>query len=51
MDCKHSVVEGNRTKYYYCKVYRKAVDTINCKDCPLRVDFIDYFNKSIERNN
>ena len=49
MDCKHAFVEGNTTKYYVCSVYRKAVDRINCKDCPLRlpIDFVEYFNKQM----
>lgn len=37
MNCKHLSVEGNTTKYYYCKIKEKTVDKYNCKDCMLKI--------------
>lgn len=53
MDCKHSFVDEKTTKYYVCKIYRRAVDQNKCGNCPLRLrtDFIEYFNETIEGSN
>lgn len=40
INCKHCTVEGNTTKYYYCKVKGKAIDEINCRDCMLKIESI-----------
>lgn len=37
MNCKHIEVKGNTTKYFYCKVKEKSVDTYECRDCPLKI--------------
>ena len=37
MNCKHSEVRGNTTKYFYCKLKEKAVDDYNCKNCIMKL--------------
>lgn len=37
MNCKHVEVRGNTTKYYYCKVFDKAVDDYKCRKCVMRL--------------
>ena len=40
INCKHCVVQGNTTKYYFCKIKGKAIDEINCRDCMLKIESI-----------
>ena len=40
MSCKHLTVVGNTTKYFYCKVFNKAVDEYKCIDCMLKIENI-----------
>ena len=37
MNCKHVEVQGNITKYYWCKAKGKSVDNYQCRDCMLRL--------------
>ncbi len=37
MNCKHCVVEGNTTKYFWCKLKNKAVDQYSCRDCLMKL--------------
>ena len=37
MNCKHCTVEGQTTKYYYCKIKNKAIDEKDCKNCMLKL--------------
>lgn len=37
MNCKHVEVQGNTTKYYWCKVKGKSVDDYQCRDCMLKL--------------
>ncbi len=38
MSCKHRVVNGNTTKYFYCSLKNKSIDEYSCKDCLLRIE-------------
>ena len=38
MRCKHLTVVGKTTKYYYCKVFNKAVDEYKCNNCMLKIE-------------
>jgi len=37
MSCVHLKVEGCTTKYYFCKVKNKVIDTLECRDCLLKI--------------
>lgn len=38
MNCVNLKVEGNTTKYYFCKVKNKAINTLECRDCLLKIN-------------
>ena len=38
MGCKHMTVQGNTTKYFYCNVFNKAVDTYKCENCMMKIE-------------
>jgi len=37
MNCKHVIVKGNTTKYYFCRLKEKAVDDYKCQNCMMRI--------------
>lgn len=54
MNCKHVIVKGTTTKYYYCQLKRKSVDEYICRDCMMRlpdlpVGFEEVFGKGFRR--
>lgn len=38
MNCVHLKVEGSTTKYYFCKAKNKAIDTLECRECLLKIN-------------
>lgn len=38
MNCKHLKTKGNTTKYYFCKAKNKAINTLECRDCLLKIN-------------
>ena len=37
MNCKHAKIEGDTTKYYFCKLKGKAIDNCQCSTCMMRI--------------
>lgn len=38
MNCIHLNLEGNTTKYYFCKVKNKSINEFECRNCLLKID-------------
>ena len=54
MNCKHCIVEGDTTKYYFCIARKRAISSLECKNCPLRInnmpkEFEEIFGKGFGR--
>lgn len=37
MNCKHKIVKGDTTKYFYCQVKDKAINEYECKTCMFKL--------------
>lgn len=35
INCKHKIIEGNTTKYLFCRAKNKTISDYECKACPL----------------
>ena len=38
MSCKYSKLEGNTTKFLYCTLFDKEVDSYKCKNCLMKLE-------------
>lgn len=54
MNCKHVIVKGTTTKYFYCRLKNTTVDDYKCRDCMLKLPnlpegFEEIFGKGFKK--
>ena len=49
MNCKHKIIKGNTTKYFWCNLKEKSIDDYQCRDYQIcQKDLKKYLERGLE---